>query len=51
MEKQNKKKTDKQDIDIELESLIKQNENLATGMKKIINSINNNKNTNKNSKL
>ena len=50
MAKQKKKKIDKQDIDIELESLIEQNENLATGMKKIINSININKNTNKNSK-
>ena len=49
MAKPNKKKTDKQDIDIELESLIKQNENLTAGMKKIINSINNKK-TNKNSK-
>ena len=34
MAKQKQKKTDKQDIDIELKSLIKQNENLATGMKK-----------------
>ena len=49
MKKEKKKKADKQDIEIELESLIERNENLTTGMKKIINSINK-KNTNKNSK-
>jgi len=40
MAKQKNKKEDKQDIEIELENLIEQNKNLATGMKKIINSIN-----------
>ncbi len=51
MAKSKNKKADKQDIEIELENLIEQNKNLATGMKKIINSINNNKSINKNSKL
>ncbi len=37
----------KEDFEIELEGLIEQNENLAKGIKKIINSIENKKSTKK----
>jgi hypothetical protein len=46
MTKKKIKRVDKQDIEIELEKLIKQNEHMTTGIKKIIDSIEN-KNTNK----
>ena len=46
MAKKNIKKVDKEKIEIELEEIIEQNEHMTTGIKKIINSIEN-KNTNK----